>query len=254
MTADSKPVLREFSWAGYRALIHAFLARGYEVRRFCEMDSSQRHVVLRHDIDFSLNAAVDIGRIEAEMGVQAHYYVLLSTEFYNLCSPEEGNRLTALMEMGHDVGLHFDASRYEPNLAALEKAVEKECDILQSIIGRQVSSVSFHRPSQTLLGLENRLAGRQHAYQPQFFSDIAYVADSRGLFRYGHPLDHEAFKSTQAMQLLTHPIWWPETEVENKMSLLDGVLVARKDLLVSEAIANCQPYAVHRSNLERGLS
>lgn len=247
MIAQEGATLREFSWAGYRALVNAFLAKGYQAKLFSEMDVAQSHLVLRHDIDFSLEAAVDIGRIESEIGVRAHYYVLLQTEFYNLCSPKDWVRVKSLSEMGHDVGLHFDASRYQADLGTLEKAVERECGILESIIGREVTSLSFHRPSQTLLGLENELAGRQHAYQPKYFSDIAYVADSRGLFRYGHPLDHEAFKSKMAMQLLTHPIWWPEVDVENKMWLIDSLLESREQLLLSEAIANCKPYAAHRS-------
>lgn len=108
-----------------------------------------------------------------------------------------------------------------------------------------MTSISFHRPAQTLLGIDRKLAGRQHAYEPRFFSDIAYVSDSQGLFRYGHPLDHEAFKARRAMQLLTHPIWWPEREAVDKMALLEGFLASRASLLQTETIANCKPYAVH---------
>ena len=49
------------------------------------------------------------------------------------------------------------------------------------------------------------------------------------------------------MQLLTHPIWWPQLEAEDKMSLLDDLLQQRQDLLLSEAIANCKPYAEYRT-------
>jgi hypothetical protein len=239
-------VRRDFSWSGYRALIQAFLDRGYAVKLFRELDPNESHVVLRHDIDFSLRAAVDIARIEADMGVRSHYYVLLQTEFYNLCSPENWGRVVEIAELGHDVGLHFDASRYDADIETLEAAVARECDVLAAIMGREVATVSFHRPAQRLLGLVRPLAGRLHAYQPQFFSEIAYVADSRGLFRYGHPLDHEAFAAGRALQILTHPIWWPQSEAADKMSLLDDLLQQRQDLLFSEAIANCKPYAEYR--------
>ena len=237
----------DFSWAGYRALIKAFLDRGYAVRLFGDLDPNESHLVLRHDVDFSLGAAVDIARIEAHMGVRSHYYVLLQTEFYNLCSTEGWAQVREIADYGHDVGLHFDASRYDADLGTLEAAVAQECDVLSAIMGREVTTVSFHRPAQSLLGLARPLAGRLHAYQPRFFSEIAYVADSRGLFRYGHPLDHEAFAEAKAMQLLTHPIWWPEVEAEDKMSLLDELLKQRQELLLSEAIANCKPYAEYRA-------
>jgi hypothetical protein len=239
-------VVRDFSWSGYCALIKAFLDRGYAIKLFRELDPNESHLVLRHDIDFSLRAAIDIARIEADMGVRSHYFVLLQTEFYNLCSPADWARVAAIAELGHDVGLHFDASRYDSNLRTLEEAVARECDVLAAIMGREVGTVSFHRPSQGLLGLARPLAGRLHAYQPRFFSQIAYVADSGGHFRYGHPLDHEAFAAARAMQLLTHPIWWPRSEADNKMTLIDDLVQERHDLLLSEAIANCKPYAEHR--------
>lgn len=240
-------VQRDFSWSAYRALIQAFLDRGYAVKLFGELDPNESHLVLRHDIDFSLRAAVDIARIEADMGVRSHYYVLLQTEFYNLCSPQDWDRVLEIADLGHDVGLHFDASRYDADLETLEEAVARECNVLAAITGQEVETVSFHRPAQSLLGLDRPLAGRLHAYQPRFFFDIAYVADSRGLFRYGHPLDHIAFAEAKAMQLLTHPIWWPQSEANDNMSLLDDLLQYRQELLLSEAIANCKPYAEYRA-------
>ena len=236
-------VARSFSWSGYRSLVQSFLDKGYEAKLFGELDSAASHVVLRHDIDFSLKAAVDIARIEADLGVRAHYYVLLQTECYNLCSSKDWGRVVEITELGHDVGLHFDASRYGQGIDTLEHAADRECDILASIVGCDITSISFHRPAQTLLGLDRQLAGRDHAYQPKYFSDIAYVADSRGLFRYGHPLDHKAFEQSKAMQLLTHPIWWAETEAPEKMALLDKLLTDRAEILRSETIANCKPYA-----------
>jgi hypothetical protein len=234
---------RAFSLAGYRALLQGFLDRGYETRLFAELDPAKSHLVVRHDIDFSLELAMDMARLEADMGIRAHYFVLLRTEFYNPCSPQDWRRLTQLRDLGHDVGLHFDAAQYPQDLSSLEVAAAAECDILERLVGQPVTTISFHRPAQTLLGLDRRLAGRLHAYQPQFFKDIAYVADSRGLFRYGHPFDHPAFAARQAMQLLTHPIWWREAEVEDKVSILDDMLENRAALLRSEMAANCAPYA-----------
>lgn len=236
---------REFSLLGYHNLIQSFIEAGYVTRLFEDLDQNKSHVVLRHDVDFSLKAAVDVARVEADLGVSSHFYVLLRTEFYNLCSPKDWENVRALTDLGHNVGLHFDASLYDQQAGKLEAAAARECDILEAIIGQDVTSISFHRPAKTLLGIDQKLAGRQHAYEPQFFSDIAYVADSRGLFRYGHPLCHVAFKARKAMQLLIHPIWWPECEAVNKMALLDGFLTSRAELLQAETIANCKPYATY---------
>ena len=38
--------------------------------------------------------------------------------------------------------------------------------------------------------------------------DVAYISDSTGRWRYGHPLESEAFHARKPIQLLTHPVWW----------------------------------------------
>ena len=43
---------------------------------------------LRHDIDLSLEAAVAMAELEAELGVQATYLLMTESVFYNLASPE----------------------------------------------------------------------------------------------------------------------------------------------------------------------
>lgn len=190
-----------------------------------------QQLILRHDIDMSMEAAVGVARPEHQMGIKAHYFVLLRTEFYNLCSPYDWPRLQEIARLGHNIGLHFDASLYPQELDVLEENVARECEILQTILEQPVTAINFHRPAQSLLGLERNLAGRTHAYQPRYFSEIAYCSDSQGAFRYGHPHNHEAFLNRRSMQLVTHPIWWPKTPVGSRFCIsgktalnIDGIL------------------------------
>ena len=46
-----------FSPEGYRALIRSIGERGYTIRDFSSAEPRARHLVLRHDVDFSLDAA-----------------------------------------------------------------------------------------------------------------------------------------------------------------------------------------------------
>lgn len=239
---EQKDLPYRFSWEGYRCLIDTLRNAGYQVKFFSELTSPSHQLVVRHDIDFSVAEALNMARLEAEIGVKAHYYFLVRTEFYNLCSPTNWEKVKEIISLGHDVGLHFDASLYAQDIDSLERAAARECEVLEAIVECPVTSISFHRPSESLLGLERQLAGRQHAYEPRFFSDIAYVADSQGRFRFGHPLDHEAFAQGGAMQLVIHPIWWRETERAEKMELLDDFIGEKCALIRSETIANCKPY------------
>ena len=80
-------------------------------------------IFLRHDVDLSLAAAVQMAELEAARGVSATYFLMTRSVFYNLASREGERALARLRELGHRVGLHavhphvdFD-ERFDPVLA-----------------------------------------------------------------------------------------------------------------------------------------
>ncbi len=196
-----------FDFAEYARIINCFLERGYELVDYHDIAADQRHLVLRHDVDFSLPAALEMARLESARGWQAYYFILLRTEFYNPLSQEGLNALQELLALGHRVGLHFDASLYE-QVADLPAQAGWECDLLASVIETPVDVLSLHRPHPDLLADGFEVADRLNAYSARYFYEIAYCSDSRGGWYHGHPLDHEAYLAGAPMQLLTHPIWW----------------------------------------------
>lgn len=238
---------REFSLAGYRSLIEGLLARGYTVTSFRDADPASQHLILRHDVDMSLDAAVETANIENQLGVAAHYFVLLRTEMYNLFSENGLLAVETLLALGHRVGLHLDASLYSED--ELEEAAEWEAGCLQCVTGREVDMISFHRPSKSLLGRADMLAGRRHAYQPKYFDEMAYCSDSRGRWDHGHPLDLDAVEKGQALQLLTHSFWWTTKGKENVVSRLDRFTTERHQGLRTELARNCVPYREAYSEL-----
>lgn len=233
---------REFSRRGYKKLISVFLKHNYEISSFHDIQPNKPNLILRHDVDFCTSCAVGLAEIEASLGVKSHYYVLLTTEFYNLSSSNNLQNMKRIIQLGHEVGLHFDASLYENNLNLLDKAAKRECNILENILNISVKSISFHRPAKSLIGYDKKIAGRIHTYQKLFFSQISYISDSGGAFKYGHPFDNDAFKEKKAIQLLTHPIWWPASPVENNLNLLSTFLDERALNLEGFARANCKPF------------
>ena len=54
-------------------------------------------MILRHDVDLSLDAALRMAELEAEAGAAATYFLMTRSEFYNLDSPsgERGDRAAA---------------------------------------------------------------------------------------------------------------------------------------------------------------
>ena len=177
-----------------------------------------------------------------DLGVSSTYFILLRSEMYNLFTPSSKNTIDKLLKLGHKIGLHFDASLYDDDYTSLDKAAYKECSALENWIEVPVDIISFHRPAHKFLGLEKKLAGRNHTYQPHFFKNMGYCSDSRGSWYYGNPLDNSAVKGKLAIQLLTHPIWWQDDYKETVQETLDKFCNKRTNILRNELANNCQTY------------
>jgi len=232
MTADFTP-------AAYRDLITSIAARGYEIKSFAEAISTRPHLILRHDIDQSLIAAAQLAAVETAEGWRASYFVLMRSEMYNPFSSASLRALEEISAGGHEIGLHLDAALYGGDVEALDTAAERECAMLESITGRKISMISFHRPAPHLTSFNRPLAGRGNTYESRFFEEIGYCSDSRGEWRHGHPLERAALAQGRALQLLTHAIWWiGECATPQEKNFLDR----RFALLETEMADHC---AVH---------
>jgi hypothetical protein len=236
----------DFTPKAYAALIEALGTRGYSAVPFAEARADGPDLILRHDIDMSVAAAAAMADLETGLGVTASYFVLLRSDIYNPFAPENADALKRIAEQGHEIGLHFDASLYDSD--ALEKAAETECGLLEVLIERPVATISFHRPAKALQGCAGFFAGRRHAYEPLFFTEMGYCSDSRGGWHHGHPLDHDAVAEGRGLQLLTHPIWWTGERYDGPVPRLDDFRRDRDDALAEALAANCEPYRARAKN------
>jgi hypothetical protein len=202
---------RSFSPRAFTAIIESLRDEEYRFRSYEEARPDARDIILRHDVDFSLEAAEEMARMEHGLGVKATYFVLLRTEFYNPLSARGLAALQKIRDYGHDIGLHLDASLYLGNSDEIDDAAEKECGLLAAAIDQSIDVISFHRPAPELIAKRELIAGRLSAYSPRFLKDMGYCSDSRGGWHYGPPLEQEAIKEGRALQLLFHPIWWRES-------------------------------------------
>jgi len=197
-----------FTYGWYRSLLRRLSSTGYEFRSFAD-PLGDGDVVLRHDVDLSLDAAVAMARIEADMGVESTYCVLLSSPLYNPLEGEYRNSLAEIESLGHEVIPHVSTHAYwsegdVPDADAVERRVAEERGVLETIVSPS-ETVSFHRPPSWVLDRE--FEGFRNAYAPKFFSEIGYIADSNQRWR-ETPLFVDDLPETA--QLLTHPGLWGE--------------------------------------------
>ncbi|MGM0448923.1 MAG: hypothetical protein ACQERM_11860 [Methanobacteriota archaeon] len=200
----------EFTYDWYRRFLRRLAAAGYEFRSFGD-PLGDRDVVLRHDVDLSLDAAVAMARIEADIGVESTYCVLLSSPLYNPLEGEHRRSLAELESLGHEVIPHVSTHAYwtegeVPDAAAIEQRVDEEQAVLATVVSPS-ETVSFHRPPPWVLDRE--FEGFRNAYAPALFSEIGYVADSNQRWR-----EDSAFVEDlpETLQLLTHPGLWGERD------------------------------------------
>jgi hypothetical protein len=192
-----------FDLAHYAELLAAAKYGGYRFA-FFDHEPQAGELLLRHDVDLSLDAALRLAELEVEAGAQATYFLMTRSIFYNLASPEGEHALARLRELGHRVGLH---------------AVYPQLDLDD----RFDAVVAWHNPDPEFMG--EPLEGAVNVMQPGYFDPDHYRSDSNQQWRSGCPHEELAAGSFEWLQLLTHPeIWaYPGRSMrETMLAMLDA--------------------------------
>jgi hypothetical protein len=200
-----------FDLVHYRELLEAAMAGGYRFARF-DHEPQKGDLFLRHDVDLSLDAALEVGRAEHELGVHATYFLMTQSVFYNLLSHDGERTQRQLRQWGHAVGLHAIYPRME---------LDRRFDPV----------VAWHNPDPEYMS--EPVDGAVNVMQPPWFDRDRYRSDSNQYWRSGCPHEDLAAGRFEWLQLLTHPeIWVYEgaTMRESMLSMLD----ARRDLALQQ--------------------
>ncbi len=202
----------EFTYRAYKELIYRLRNNGYEFSDYKTWMTTKRPVIFRHDIDYDIKKSVKLAEIENDVGISSTYFVLISSDFYNVFSKESYDGIISIYERGHSIGLHFDELRYPDyrgNKTFIAKKIQEEATYLSKAIGIDIDTVSMHRPSQGLLESNLEIPGIINSYNQVFFKDFKYLSDSRKKWR--ESLD-EAIGNDNKLHILTHAFWYNEVE------------------------------------------
>jgi hypothetical protein len=175
-----------FDLRHYRELLDAAKAGGYRFATF-EAEPEADDIFLRHDIDLSLEAALELGRLEHEHGARATYFLMTESVFYNLDSGLGREALRELRSLGHAVGLH----------AMYPRASHDD---------RFDAALSWHNPDPEYM--HEPVSGFVNVMQPPWFTKGKYRSDSNQHWREGCPHDELRAGKLEWLQVLTHPEIW----------------------------------------------
>lgn len=202
----------KFTYKAYRDLISLLKEHGYSFFGYFDHNKSDKHAILRHDIDYSVERAVALANVEAEEGVRSTYFVLLRTDFYNPASKKVTDMLQHIHSIGHEVGLHFDEVVYNGCSAEeLPALIQREAKLLSDICGFPIRCFSMHRPSRLTLEQDLQVEGLVNAYGQEFFREFKYLSDSRRHWRES-VLDIIRSGEYDRLHILTHAFWYQEQE------------------------------------------
>lgn len=216
----------QFTYKSYEKLISLLRDKRYEFSDYRNWKMKDRTVILRHDIDYSLDKAVALAELECRLGISSTYFVLLTSEFYNILSKDNLSKISQIYRLGHDIGLHFDevnySEEYYKDHGGTRNVILEEVNLLKQITGIDVDSVSMHRPSKKTLESNIDLGTVINSYGQQFFQDFKYVSDSRRRWREDVEAIVNSGKYTK-LHILTHAFWYNETEKDLRTSLLEFI-------------------------------
>jgi len=204
-----------FDLEHYRELVEAARAGGYRFA-FFDRPPEPGTVILRHDVDLSLDAALAIAELEAELGAAATYFLMTRSEFYNLDSPSGQAAVERLRDLGHRVGLH-----------AVWPHVDRD--------ERFDSVLAWHNPDPEFM--REPVEGLVNVMEAPW-ADV-YRSDSNQRWRQGCPHEELAAGSIERLQLLTHPEIWVypgATMRETMLAMLDAEGRRRLEQLAADRI------------------
>ena len=206
-----------FSLQHYRSLLEAASTGGYHWSTFAQ-EPQPGDLLLRHDVDLSLEAAVQMAELEAEVGARATYFLMTQSVFYNLGSSEGRRALNRLRELDHGVGLH-----------AVWPGVELD-DRFDAVI-------AWHNPDPDYMS--DLVDGVVNVMQEPYFDPDHYRSDSNQRWRHGCPHEDLREGRFEWLQLLIHPEIWVypgETMGETMAAMLDAERDRRRELLAEDRI------------------
>lgn len=204
-----------FDLRHYAEILEAARAGGY---RFAFFDTAPGPgtVILRHDVDLSLDAALRLAEVEADAGAAATYFLMTRSEFYNLDSQSGEDAVDRLRRLGHRVGLH-----------AVWPYVDRD--------DRFDPVVAWHNPDPEYM--REPVEGLVNVMEAPW-ADV-YRSDSNQRWRQACPHEELAAGAFERLQLLTHPEIWVypgESMRETMLAMLDAEREGRLQQLALDRI------------------
>jgi hypothetical protein len=210
-----------FSIKHYSRTLKHYLEAGYTVVPFSAIGtvSTSKVLVLRHDVDISLEYVAPVLAAESELGVRSTVFVRTSALGYSLDDPATASAVRRMADGGFEVGLHYEFGADARNDRI---DLQRQKQALEQCLGKPVPGAAPHRvaiakrepPVETIksIGFE------YDAFEPRFTREFKYISDSRRRWREGCFCSW--IDAAERLQVLTHPVWWQPGSLKRMHEIL----------------------------------
>lgn len=213
--------MSNFTFSYYKNSLNLALDKGYsflKCEQYAYIPKKSKVIIMRHDVDFSLENALIFARIENSLEIKSTYFVRLHAKQYNPLEYKSFKIIEQIKKYGHEIALH-----HEPDFASqFENPIEytkREIESFNNLFDIKIKGISTHEPARRgiMVNEENikNFPIKYESYFPIFIKDMKYISDSGCRWREG---DMKVWieKGQPKLYVNTHPFWWFEnTPLEN---------------------------------------
>jgi len=227
-------VCNDFTLSHYIDTVNLYRDVGYKIIQIKDLgtlNNDDKYLLIRHDVDLSIKAAVELAAYEHVHNIITSYYILLYSPIYNTLSPTNIDGIRQIVKYGHQIGLHVD-SRFETNFTSVSNSML----VLGDICGTHIETFAQHFRSATpKILFPSYIDGYWDIVNARF----KYLSDSSMNWREDCFCQH--LDKYKRLMVLIHPEWHVfegkrgniiDRARDIEMSRIDRDVTAWKDLQV----------------------
>lgn len=213
MTNREKYKFDYFTIDNYKKQLEFAIENGFQFISFTDdYHVERKEIIWRHDVEFSPEIALQMAKIEKELGVSTTYFFQIHSEFYNILERYFSNILQEIKSLGHHIGLHFDSHYYNVQTEEeLDRFIKQDKEYFEKVFDLNIEVFSFHNTTPFTLSCEKRhYANLINVYSDYYKEKYNYCADSTGYWRYEILEDVLKDANVKHLQVLVHDAMWSE--------------------------------------------
>lgn len=246
-----------FSFEDYKKIIKLVKESG-RAANFREALTMDRFIIVRHDVEFSVDRAYAISLLESGLDFTSTFFFQWTNNAYNILSKRNMDKIKRMHDNGHKIGLHYAVCGLT-DMEQIKAQISKEMRVLSEMFEFEITEFSIHRPSAALLKENIHLPGALNAYQDDFFTfaenvtvdtplGVRYFSDAQHRWNYGLTPDRETLAKYDRIQILTHPYSWTEEGYDN-LENFRYLVKERNAELLDTIDSECRHFAAVRNSL-----